>query len=1020
MNKNIKSLSRFKKKSLSLSIAVILASSLTACGGSDSDSDPVVVNKPDVTQPELPSGLLCIDSNNNGKCDEGEVRQEGFSGTEIPESMKSNDYARLLEITDGSLYVTSPGSDEINVYSTMIANEILFNPTISADKAKAATYLNEQLSLATDGSVTTEQAEQIKGSIKTALETHSTAHPLKVIAAVVSKFIETKEFNITVDTNEVNAQHIAKRNITLQGEELTWEQSHGDETPDFIIPLAGRNMTAMTMHYHNRIMVIDTSGETPIIKSNGLFASVEGDRHLIDATTGASEHRLRGAKASPDGEYVYINFRPSDGDDSIGTSDNYGLFRVTINDDGSFAEHDDPTTKRFVNAYIGNFEIVGDKVHVEDLDEEVTYILNLDLTDTGEFVTVKDLVTTSLATLANVKEQFTSPDGMYLYAATEGDNDAANQLHKINTTTGVIDGVATLDKIFGTLKFFNEGQQALVYDGDYAAIIDLENMTLSQTLPLASSVRSGEITPDNNYAIFSSESDAVWVFDLNAIDVNVVASLDVGERIRAFAADDKGNIFIAGRGFNHVKKLNIGNVLTPEQVLAADKAAVVESDINGGSPLSVVISDLSLATTIPAGSGSTIAWSSNVSNVNTLKPTNDDDPILGAVTRPVNGSGDLSGVLTADLNFSFRDISLDDVKNFDFSVRQMPEILPIATSIQTANNSAQYPAANVDGDIMLAPVRFENANEDNVYGFIGLNLVDGAPVIVSGTADTPKTYLDTESLVGVGIHGSYGIGISSAVEVGNDAGQARIFTVKMNATGVLSDAVTTSIDINTGVPQKVGFNADQSIASVMIKKDDDSYISEFYAIGDAGEVSLTHTINLEPAAYKTYGPPAINSDGSRVYQRDEDNVIMTTADGSTTSAAVNEIARVWSHDSRVFALTYEGNIVSFNEALEESSRKMFYTGTGGRMYSAAGRAFNGKDYLYIAVQRADSALNGIYQLEIMDDGSLKEVAFSNTPEGDGADRMTVSGDGDTVYFSYRIRSGDNKGRHFGVIEMPNQ
>ena len=99
---------------------------------------------------------------------------------------------------------------------------------------------------------------------------------------------------------------------------------------------------------------------------------------------------------------------------------------------------------------------------------------------------------------------------------------------------------------------------------------------------------------------------------------------------------------------------------------------------------------------------------------------------------------------------------------------------------------------------------------------------------------------------------------------------------------------------------------------------------------------------------------------------------------------------------------------------------MFYTGTGGRMYSAAGRSFNGKDYLYIAVQRADSALNGIYQLEIMDDGSLKEIAFSNTPDSDGADRMTVSGDGGTVYFSYRVRSGDNKGRHFGVIEIPNQ
>lgn len=1017
MEKNKKSLPIFKKKSLSLSIAVIIASSLSACGGGSSDSG----SETGITQSELVSGLLWIDNNNNGKRDEGEVTLENFSGTTIPEQMKSSGYARLLETTDGSLYVARPGADKINAYSTVIANEILFNPTISADETQAATYLNEQLSLATDGAITNEQIEQIRGSIKTGLISHPNAHPLKVIAAVVSKFIEAKEFTVTVDTDEVDAQHIAKRNITLQGKELTWEQSDGDETPDFIMPLAGRDMTAMTMHYHNRLMVIDTSGNTPVIKSNDLFASVEGERHAIDTTTGASEHRLRGATSSPDGKYVYINIRPSNGDDSIGTSDNYGLFRVTIKDDGTFAAHNDPTTKRFVNSYIDNFEIVGDKIHVKDSDEDVTYILNLDLTDTGEFATTKELVSTSLATLINVKKQFTSPDGMYLYVITEGENDAENQLHKINTTTGVIDGVATLGEVFGTLKFFDEGQQALAYDSDYAAIIDLENMALSQTLPLASSVRSGEITLDNNYAIFSSQSDAVWVYDLNAIDVNVVASFDVGERIRALATDDKGNIFIAGRGFNHVNKLNIGNVLTPEQVLAADKAAVVERDINNGSSLSAVISDLSLATTIPAGSGSTIAWSSNVSNVNTLKPTNDDEPILGAVTRPVNGNGDQSGVLTADLNFNFRDISLDDLKNFDFSVRQMPSILPTATSIQTADNSSQYPAANADGNIMLAPVKFKNTNGNEVYGFIGMNLVDGSPVIVSGTAETPKTYLDTESLVGVGIHGSYGIGVSAAIKVGNDAGQARIFTVQMDATGVLNDAVTISIDITTGVPQKVGFNSDQSIASVMIKKEDESYISEFYAIGDAGEISLTSTINLKPAEYKTYGPPAINNDATRVYQRDEDNVIMTAEDGSTASAAVNEVARVWFYNSRVFVLTYEGNIVSFNETLDESSRKMFYTGTGGRMYSAAGKQLNGKHYLYVAVQRSDSALNGIYQLEIMDDGSLKEIAFSNAPDGaDGADRMAVSGDGDTVYFSYRVRSGDNKGRYFGVIEIPNQ
>ena len=171
------------------------------------------------------------------------------------------------------------------------------------------------------------------------------------------------------------------------------------------------------------------------------------------------------------------------------------------------------------------------------------------------------------------------------------------------------------------------------------------------------------------------------------------------------------------------------------------------------------------------------------------------------------------------------------------------------------------------------------------------------------------------------------------------------------------------------------------------------------------------------AEYKSYGPPAINESGTAVYQRDGDNVILSTSDGTPASAAVVDIARVWFYNEQIFVNTYEGNITSFNASLDENSRQEFSTGTGGRMYGAAGREIDGRHYLFIPVQRsADETLNGIYQLEIQADGSLKEIAFSAKEEG--VDRMTVSGDGDTVFFSYRIRSGDNKGRYFGVVEIP--
>ena len=1022
MNRNKKVLSEFLKKSLSISIAMIIASSLTACGDG-SDGAAGTAGDKDADGTSYASGLLCIDENNNGECDTDEPSQQDFDETTLSNEMKSSKYSSLLELTDGSLYIAAPGTDTISAYSTIIANEILFNPTVAADSAQAKTYIDEQLSLATDGITTTTQTEQIRGSIKMGLAMHPHANPLKVVAALVSKFVETKLFNVTVTADEITSQKIAKRDTSLVGEKFTWEASDGDETPDYIMPLAGRNLTAMTMHYHNRLMVIDTSGDTPVIKSNELFANVDGERYAIDATTGASEHRLRGAVSSADGQYVYINIRPADGNDSIGTSDNYGLFRVEIKDDGTFGAHDDATTKRFVNAYVGDFSIVGDKVHVEDLDEEVTYILNLDLTDTGEVVTQVDALTATLATLTNIEEQFTSADGMYLYVATEGDNGADNQLHKINTSTGVIDGVATLADIFGTLKFFDDGKQGLAYNSDYATIIDLENMGLTTALVLPSTIHVGEVTADLQYAVFSSVNNAVWVFDLTAIDVGIIASFDVGERIRVLGVDESSNIFAFGRGFGHVNTLNIGDILTPEQLIAGDAAALIAKDINNGKSLDAVIFDLTLAEEVPAGYGSTISWSSNVSNINTAVPTNSEELALGAVTRPENGIGDQAGTLTADLNFSFRNVSLDANKEFEVSIRQQPLLLPEAQTVPTASNSAQYPASNVDGDIMLAPVEFENSNGDEVYGFVGINVVGGAPVIVSGTADTPKTYLETESLVGVGIFGTYGIGVSEAVAVGDDAGQARIFTVAMDASGVLADTVTTSIVITSGEPQQVGFNLAQSIAAVIVEKEDDSFVTEIYSLGNAGEISLLNTINMTPASYANYGPPQINDDASRVYQRDGDNVIMTAVDGATATVPVDEIARVWFYNDNVFVTTYDGKIVSFNETLDESSKQVFDTGTGGRMYGGAGREFNGKNYLYIPMQRAadydsnrESELHGIYQLEIMADGSLKEVAFSQQVEG--INRMTVSGDGSTVFTTYRDRTGDDAGYHLGVFTVP--
>lgn len=309
--------------------------------------------------------------------------------------------------------------------------------------------------------------------------------------------------------------------------------------------------------------------------------------------------------------------------------------------------------------------------------------------------------------------------------------------------------------------------------------------------------------------------------------------------------------------------------------------------------------------------------------------------------------------MTANTSASFRGQTVEDSKDFELTVRKQPALLPEPVAVQTADKSSQYMASNVDGDIMIASVRFENTDETNVYGFIGVTVKNGQPSISTGTADLPKTYRDTETLVGVGITGSYALGVSAAL---GDTGQARVFSASLNGNE------TSSVDITSGEPLKVGFNPMQDLAVVMIQKEDDSFITEIYGIDSSGGISLANTIVNAAAAYKNYRPPEITDDTSMTYQRDGENVVMTTADGQTSvSAEVVEIERVWYYKGVVFVNTYEGNFVTFNENIDESSRKIFGTGTGGRIYGAAGRTLNGTDYLYIPVRNSgDENVNGIY------------------------------------------------------------
>jgi hypothetical protein len=1005
----------FKKNLLSIGIAA----TLTACGGGSSKSPATGVIDP-APGVEEKNSLVCVDVNQNASCDTGEASEQVITWKDaaVATTLVSADFPLAYIGENGYIFTAPAGFTTLSLDTTLLNNELIYNQVIAT---KTDSAVNDYLADKFGGELSAENKVDLSVAVKSALAAHTASDRYAVIAAVINKAIvqgAANLKNITVTDQEItdaNLPSLVKLTLTELtsqnvDDQIVEQEAAGwlNATDSSMRTLSAKNGKVIAgSHYHNALTILDVASDTVTYSSVSVLTDAG---HGIDAASGASENYLRDAVFNADASYAYVNIPPKNASSETADQGTYGFYKVKIEADNSIKTINsgtviaiDDTESTRLAAIVSAFAIAADdsKVVIYDNENNLTvYDDNLGNIRASE--EIEDIKTFAISSTT-------------VFTVTENTDDSAKgDINKLAADTLAATSKITLDFIPAELHLNADGTKLLAFNHGHdnngqmdIALIDLSNDSVS-----ASSV---EVTSDTasisedftKLAIVGHEDSRLLIVNLTVPGFSVQSShvLEAGSRDVAFINNTQVAVLTSNTSIAVLDITSTTDNINLDAKMALALDGLNTASINGGGYFNAVIQDLVLT---PNYENVTIAWSeSGLSN--NLDVTN------GAVTRPLAAGTDAAGVLTANTSASFRGDSYADSKDFDITVRKTPESLPVASVVQTADNSSDYMAVNVDGNIMVAPVRFENSNDDRVYGFNSVEVVGGQPELRSGTADIPKTYRDTESLVGVGIYGSNVIGVSAAV---GDTGQARIFTVVMDDAGILENTENNSINITSGKPLKVGFNPAQSIAGIMIQKEDESYITEIYSIAADGTLILERTIAMEAGIeYKSYGPPAINDTGTAVYQRDGDNVILSTSDGATAAAAVVEIARVWFYNDQVFVNTYEGNITSFNASLDEASRQEFSTGTGGRMYGAAGREIDGTHYLFIPVQRsADDALNGIYQLEIKADGSLKEVALSVKEEG--ADRMAVSGDGDTVFFSYRVRSGDDKGRYFGVVEIP--
>jgi WD40 repeat protein len=697
-----------KKNLLSSNIALILAGTSLALVGCSSDSSnsnnpPVIVSAPAASEN---ANILCIDSNNNGQCDNGETQQINATTGTIPQALRSNEFHTLLQLEDGALLVAPIGAIEISAYSTLVNNELLFNPGIAGNAVKAAEYLTAK-NIATELSAA--QNAEFNISMAAALKLSDTAHPFQTIAAISDQIIATGKFAVSVTADDIIKQATAKRALNFSEESFGWEAGDSDESPIATTVLEGRNLAVIATKYHNNIIVIDTQTKT-VLKKTG-FAQIDGDRYDVDVNTGASEKPFTDMQASPDAQSVYISVEGK-GDTSNAEA---GLYRIAINDDGTVAAIDAESTKFYANENIGNFFTLNDgSILIEDEDADSIIVLNSAFEKIDEIESIADIYLDAISSL------YPSADGKTTYAVIEGTDDSSTTLNRFdkasNTKTHSLDIEHELDGLI----FFAAGEKALAYNEDgYVLIINLADLTISKMLDLDGiEIETAAVSENGQFALLAGhDNKKLMIFDLTSFESAPVKAVAVENRIRALTISNDGLVLAAGGhpgSFAYLDTPVLGNVLTPVELVAADKSALTEIYINNGQDLSLVVSDLAMPTNIPAGAGAHIVWTSDTDAIVTtaIEGTVDTpEQKIGAVTR--SADTDISANISATISYQFRnEAPATEQSAFDLLIRKAPAALIGSESLSSNSNYVYHIDTSPAGTTALSV--FSKSNNFNL------------------------------------------------------------------------------------------------------------------------------------------------------------------------------------------------------------------------------------------------------------------------------------------------------------------
>lgn len=240
---------------------------------------------------------VCFDVNTNGVCDAGEASESVYDGGKysfeksISDAHDGEVLLSAVKSGDTTDYLTSYANN-ITPYTTLVVNEVLYNPNANASIDTAKTLLSERFDadLLNGTMPTDDESKTLYLTLQSAISKGTNVYDS--IASAVDSIYKQDTLSPTVSiTSQTRASELSGTTLTLDATDksITWEKTDEEET--IMGSSANENNIISYSRWHNSLRVVDIASQS--LNDSGRFLDVDGARYATDASTGASEQLLK-------------------------------------------------------------------------------------------------------------------------------------------------------------------------------------------------------------------------------------------------------------------------------------------------------------------------------------------------------------------------------------------------------------------------------------------------------------------------------------------------------------------------------------------------------------------------------------------------------------------------------------------------------------------------------------------------------------------------------------------------------